>query len=323
MKKVLAFLQDNYEAALYVGAVLLLLLAIFKPQIQLRQEVHNYLLLADVSQSMNAEDVQLNKQNVSRMAYTRQLMKKIVETSPCGTYISLGVFAAEDVALLFMPLEVCANYDVINDSIDHLEWRMGWRGNSRLSFGVKAASTVFDSLNAPAQLLFFTDGDEAPKVNAINKLDLSGVQIGKNVTFVGVGGHEPVPIPRYNSNDKWVGFWSSDAKENSAGAVGVTYSDTSKDDPDPVVAYAEYDRYLSQLDDEYLKSLATEIGGQYIEGADKPDFYNYVQQQKPAASFVTAYSVRWLFLLLAAALIVLTYVPNILFRYAFTRKTGA
>ncbi|HEY0267686.1 MAG TPA: VWA domain-containing protein, partial [Methyloradius sp.] len=63
MKKILAFLQDNYEATLYLGAVLLLLLAIFKPQIQLRQEVHNYLLLADVSQSMNAEDVQINKQN--------------------------------------------------------------------------------------------------------------------------------------------------------------------------------------------------------------------------------------------------------------------
>ncbi len=103
----------------------------------------------------------------------------------------------------------------------------------------------------------------------------------------------------------------------------MTYSDTSKDDPDPVVAYAEYDRYLSQLDADYLKSLATEIGGQYIEGAGKPEFYDYVQQQKPAASFVTAYSVRWLFLLLAATLIVLTYAPNILFRYDFMRKTGA
>jgi len=311
MKNLLNALKENYETALYIGASLFLLLALVKPQIQLRQEVHNYLLLADVSQSMNAEDVKINNQNVSRMAYTRNLMRRIVETSPCGTYISVGVFAAENVALLFMPLEVCSNYDVITDTIGHLEWRMAWRGNSRLSFGVKAAASVFDSLNTPAQMLFFTDGDEAPKVNAINKLDLSGVQIGRNVVFVGVGGHQPVPIPRYNSANKWVGFWSSDAKENSAGAVGVTYSDPGKDEPDPVVAYAEFDRYLSQLDASYLKSLATEINGKYIEGQDTPEFYKYVQEQKPAASFVTGYSMRWVYLSLAGLLIMLTFLPNV------------
>jgi mxaL protein len=310
MKKYIALFKDYHETLLYAGAVFFLLLALVKPQIQLKQEVHNYLLLADVSQSMNAEDVKLNGQNVSRMAYTRQLMKKIVETSPCGTYISVGVFAAENVALLFMPLEVCANYDVMTDTIDHLEWRMAWRGNSRLSFGVKAAASMFDYLNTPAQMLFFTDGDEAPKVNAINKLDLSDVQIGKNVMFVGIGGHQPVPIPRYNSSNKWVGFWSSDAKENSAGAVGVTYSDTGKDEPDPIVASADFDRYLSQLDADYLKNLAKEIQGQYIEGQDTPAFYDLVQKQRPAASFVTDYSLRWVYLTLAGLMILLTYLPN-------------
>lgn len=310
MKKVVAFLKANHETALLLGALLLLSLALVKPQIQLKQEVHNYLLLADVSQSMNAEDMKLGSQNVSRMAYTRHLMKKVVETSPCGTYFSVGVFAAENVALLFMPLEVCANYDIITDAIDHLEWRMAWRGNSRLSFGIKAAASVFDTLNAPAQMLFFTDGEEAPKVNAINKLDLGAVQIGKNILFVGVGGHQPVPVPRYNSSNKWVGFWSSDTKENSAGAVGDKYSDTSQDEPDPMVAYAEYDRYLSQLDADYLKSLATEIKGQYIEGQDNSRFYDAVQAQRPAAHFVTSYSIRWLYLVFAGLLVLLTFLPH-------------
>ncbi len=317
MKKLLALLKENHETALYAAAAMFLLLALVKPEIQLKQEVHNYLLLADVSQSMNAEDVKLGGKNVSRMAYTRHLMKKVVETSPCGTYISVGVFAAENVALLFMPLEVCTNYDVITDSIDHLEWRMAWAGNSRLSFGIKAAASVFDSLNTPAQMLFFTDGDEAPKVNAINKLDLSNVQIGRNVVFVGVGGHQPVPIPRYNAANKWVGFWSSDAKEN--GAVGASYSDASQDEPDPQVAYAEFDRYLSQLADGYLKSLADEIKGKYIEGQDTPEFYKFVQSQKPAASFVTGYSMRWIYLTLAGLTILLTFLPGALARWHSTQ----
>jgi mxaL protein len=312
MKKFIFTLKSNYESLLLIVVALLLLLAIYKPQIQLKQDVHNYLLIADVSQSMNAQDVKLNNKVISRMDYTKHLMKRVVETSSCGTYISLGVFAAENVGLLLTPLEVCANYDVITDSIDHLEWRMAWRGNSRLTFGIKSAESMFDYLNIPATMLFFTDGDEAPKVNAINKLDLSGVQIGKNLLFIGVGGHQPVPIPRYNSSNKWVGYWSSDTKENSAGAVGDTYSDTSKDEPDPIVAYAEFDRYLSQLDSEYLKQISAEIKGSYIEGQDTEEFYTYVQSQKPSASFVTAYSLKWLYLILAILMLLLIYTPEIL-----------
>jgi mxaL protein len=261
---------------------------------------------------MNAQDVKLNSKVISRMDYTKHLMKRVVETSSCGTYISLGVFAAENVGLLLMPLEVCTNYDVITDSIDHLEWRMAWRGNSRLTFGIKSAESMFDYLNIPATMLFFTDGDEAPKVNAINKLDLSGVQIGKNLLFIGVGGHQPVPIPRYNTSNKWVGYWSSDTKENSAGAVGDTYSDTSKDEPDPIVAYAEFDRYLSQLDSEYLKQISAEIKGSYIEGQDTEEFYTNVQSQKPSASFITAYSLKWIYLILAILMLLLIYTPEIL-----------
>jgi len=310
IKSIFAIAKDNYETLLYIAAVALLLLALIKPEIQLKQEVHNYLLVADVSQSMNAEDVKINNQPTSRLDLTRHLMKRVVETSPCGTYISVGVFAADNVALLITPLEVCTNYDVITDSIEHLEWRMAWKGNSRISFGVRAAANTFDSLNVPAQMLFFTDGDEAPKVNVTNKQDLSGVQIGKNFVFVGVGGHAKVGVPRFNAANKRVGYWP--ISETNTGAVGVTYADPSLDDPDPSVANAEYDRYLSQMDEEYLKTLASEIKGKYIAGQDTQAFYAFVQQQKPASSFVSAYSIRWLYLVLAVILILSTYIPNIL-----------
>lgn len=315
----ISFLKQHYETLLYVVAVCLLLLAFFKPEIQLKQEVHNYLLLADVSQSMNAEDVELNNQPVNRLVYTQYLMREIVKTSPCGTYVSVGVFAGENVALLFMPIEVCANFDIINDSIDHLDWRMAWAGNSRITFGIKAAEATFDYLNVPAQMLFFTDGDEAPKSNAINKLDISNVRIGNNVIFVGVGGHESAPIKRFNTNNKFVGYWGTDAAVE-AGASGATYADASLDEPDPPVAYAEFDRYLSKLDADYLKILATEIKGQYIEGVDKPEFYEFVQSQTPAAKFVTAYSLRWLYLLMAAFAVLGTFLPDFIYRFKYKRS---
>ncbi len=318
MNKIISTLKENYETALLVIASLFLLLALVKPEIQLKQEVHNYLLVADISQSMNAEDMKVGTQSVSRLAYTQHLMKQVVKTSPCGTYVSVGVFAAENVALLFMPLEVCANFDIITDSIDHLEWRMAWSGNSRMTFGIKAAEATFEYLNIPAQMLFFTDGDEAPKANGINKLDISNVRIGKNVIFVGVGGHEATPIKRFNANNKFVGYWGTDAAAESAGG-GIMYNDASKDDPDPPVAYAEFDRFLSKLDVEHLKDMTNEIKGQYIEGADKLEFYEFVQSQTPAAKFVTAYSVRWIFLIIAALLVLATYIPDVL-SYRFDKR---
>lgn len=318
MKKIITILRDNYETALLATAAVFLLLALIKPQIQLKQEVHNYLLLADVSQSMNAEDMKVNNQVASRLAYTQHMMKEVVKTSPCGTYVSVGVFAGESVALLFMPLEVCANFDIITDTIEHLEWRMAWKGDSRMTFGVKSAEGIFEYLNIPAQMLFFTDGDEAPKANGINKLDISNVRIGKNVIFVGVGGHEAVPIKRFNANNKWVGYWGTDAAAESAGG-GIMYNDASKDDPDPPVAYAEFDRFLSKQDVEHLKDMTNEIKGQYIEAADKPEFYEFVQSQTPAAKFVTAYSVRWIFLVIAALLVIATYIPDVLL-YRFGKR---
>lgn len=310
MNRIAAILKDNYETALHLTAALLLVFALIKPQIQLKQAVHNYLLVADVSQSMNAEDVKLDNKIVSRLAYTQHLMRRIVETSACGTYISIGVFASDNVALLITPLEVCANYDAIADSIDHLEWRMAWKGNSRISFGIRAAANTLDSLNVPAQMMFFTDGDEAPRVNVTIQQDLSGIQIGKNFVFVGIGGTEKIGIPRYNSSNKKVGYWPI-SDNNNAGAVGVNYADPSLDDPDPPVASAEYDRFLSKLENEYLQGLARDIKAKYIRGADTPAFYDFVQQQKPAASFVTAYSVKWLYLCVALLLLLVTYIPSL------------
>ncbi|OIQ98561.1 hypothetical protein GALL_193860 [mine drainage metagenome] len=315
MKSTLAFLKANYETVLYLLAVIFLILAIIKPEIQLKQKVHNYLLVADVTQSMNAEDEKLNNQPTSRLAYTRYLMKKIVETSPCGTYFSIGVFASDNIALLIMPLEVCSNLDVITDSIDHLEWRMGWKGNSRLSYGVLAAANTFDLLNVPAKMLFFTDGDEAPKVNVTIKQDLSGIQTGKDFLFVGVGGHNKVAVPRFNAANEKVGYWpiSDNNNPRTGGTFTSALASKNQDDPNPTIASAEYDRYLSQLDDEYLKTLAGEIKAKYIKGQDNQEFYTFVQQQKPDASFVTTYSVQWIYLTMALLLLLATYIPNIIF----------
>jgi mxaL protein len=267
------------DTVLHSAAALLVLAAVLHPAIPLKRDLHNYLLVADVTQSMNVEDMPLGTGKVSRLAYTRHLMQEAVASLPCGSHVSLGVFTAESIALLYLPIEVCANFDVIQDSIAHLEWRMAWRGNSRLRFGLKAASATLDALPIPAQMVFFTDGDEAPKLNAINKLDLSHWQGGEGWLVVGVGGDEPMPIPKFDSENHILGYW---ATTNMILAPSQVQSEESVGTRDDTIASDDYNRYLSRLDEPYLKELSREIGARYLRGGD-PESLTEAMRRQPAA----------------------------------------
>ena len=158
---------------------------------------------------------------------------------------------------------------------------MAWKGNSRITFGVKSAAKMQDSLNFPSKILFFTDGDEAPKVNAINRVNLDNFNLGDEIIFVGIGGSEQVPVPRYNSRNMLVGFWGSDIYDSLPGATGSRNIDSGKDEPDPSVASAEYDRYLSKLYEDYLLEIAGQINAKYIKGDFSNSFVSYILKNKP------------------------------------------
>lgn len=318
---------------LLLAALVLLAVVFFQPKIQWKRDLHNYLFIVDVTQSMNAVDMNLdgaksaglktidlqsNNQEISRLAYTQQLLRDAVTDLPCGSKVGLSVFSAESIALLFTPIEVCKNYDVIQDSIAHLEWRMAWRGNSRLRFGMQSAAALLSSLETPAQVVFFTDGDEAPKLNAINKSDLSGWQGGEGWLLVGVGGDEPVPIPKFDSENKVLGYW---AFSNSIMAPSQVQSEESVGTRDDSIATAEYDRYLSQLDEVYLKELSTEIGATYLRASSAETLVDRMQQQKPAGTSLAQIDITPLLILTSLLLVLACYWSSLQgrFRHLFTK----
>lgn len=260
-------------------ALVLLLAALFKPALPMKREVRSYLFVVDITQSMNAVDMSLGGKRVSRIAFARDLLRKTLAELPCGTMVSLGVFSAESVALLFTPIEVCANYAVVQDSIASLEWRMAWRGNSRLRFGLPSAAAIVSSYRTPAQVVFMTDGDEAPKLNAVNKTDLSAWQGGRGWLLVGIGGDQPSPIPKFDSDDKILGYW---AYSNSIMAPSQVQSEESLGTRDNTIASDVYDRYLSQLDETYLRELAREIGAKYLRGNDPEGLEDAMDDMEPA-----------------------------------------
>lgn len=310
-------LLKNQDSVLLILAMLLLVLALFRPTIPLTRDLHNYLFVVDVTQSMNAVDMPINGEPASRLAYTRHLLKNTIAELPCGTNVSLSVFSAESVALLFTPIEVCKNYDAILDSVAHLEWRMAWRGNSRLRFGMQSVTAILSSLPAPAQVVFFTDGDEAPKLNATNKTDLSTWQGGRDWLIVGVGGDEPFPIPKLDSDNKVLGYW---AYSNSIMAPSQVISEDSVGTRDDSIATDDYNRYLSRLEGDYLQELASEIGAKYKQATDAESLLSAMRVQPPAGYATTSFPLDWLLTLGALGMVLAQYRRSlaIKFRHYFT-----
>ena len=278
---VIKYLSHKAELTVMILALLLCLLAMYNPTLQFKKSITSYMLLVDVSQSMNAEDLVVEDSPITRINYTKILLKQIIDKSDCGSFFSINIFVADNVANIIEPVEKCNNYDELMDTINKLEWRMAWKGNSRITFGIKSAAKMQDSLNFPSKILFFTDGDEAPKVNAINRVNLDDFNLGEELIFVGVGGDTPVPVKRYNSRNMYVGYWGSDIYDSLPGATGSRNSDSGKDEPDPSVASADYERYLSKLYEEYLISLSEQIKSQYIKGDLSDKFTKYILSNRP------------------------------------------
>lgn len=301
-------LLKNQDSVLLIMALALLILALFRPTIPLKRDLHNYLFVVDVTQSMNTVDMPINGEPASRLAYTRHLLKNTIAELPCGTNVSLSVFSAESVALLFTPIEVCKNYDAIQDSVAHLEWRMAWRGNSRLRFGMQSVTAILSSLSAPAQVVFFTDGDEAPKLNATNKTDLSTWQGGQDWLIVGIGGDEPFPIPKLDSDNKVLGYW---AYSNSIMAPSQVISEDSVGTRDDSIATDDYNRYLSKLESAYLQELSAEIGARYKRATHSESLLSAMRDQPPAGHDTTRFPLDWLLILGAIGMVLAQYRHNL------------
>ena len=313
--KLLNLIRYKKEFLVLIASIILCLVAIKNPVVNIKKSISSYMLLVDVSQSMNAKDLFFNDESISRIDYTKLLLKKIVDSSKCGSFFSINIFAADNVASIIEPVEKCNNYDELIDTIDKLEWRMAWKGNSRITFGIKSAVKMQDSLNFPSKILFFTDGDEAPKVNAINKINLDNFNFGNEIIFVGIGGNKEVPVPRYNSRNKFVGFWGMDIYDSLPGATGSRNSDSGKDEPDPSVASAEYDRYLSKLYGGYLQEISNKINAQYIIGNLKDNSVKFILKNKPKNKIKSELFLERPSVFIILLLIVILYTENFIALY--------
>jgi len=245
-------------------SIIFLILGLINPKVNIERDIHNYIFVVDISQSMLTKDMSIDGQKVSRLDYSKKLLQGIMDQLPCKTNVSIGMFAGVSVAATYTPINICDNYSAINSTIQHLDWRSVWSGNSRIREGLSNLARLIRSFPQSARVVFLTDGEEAPRLHTFNTRDLSQFQGETDWLMVGIGSEEGSAIPKYDSENQLIGFWSVDSFALQPGIAQISQSNIGARNDS--IAFSESDRYISKLNEKYLIEITSMIKGQYVKG---------------------------------------------------------
>lgn len=251
-------------------ALLLTLLALADPRLPGSGPRHDWVLVLDVTQSMNVPDMPQRGpdgriQLLPRLAHAKASLDRLLPELPCGSRLGLALFTEFRSFLLLAPMEVCANYSELKTSLARIDGRMAWTGNSEVAKGLYGALNLAAALPDKPAVVFVTDGHESPPVNPRYRPEFSGTPGAVRGLIVGVGGDTPAPIPRSDPLGRPLGMWDADevmqvdprslGRQGSGEALVDTLADQAVR---PIPGAVPGREHLSALRGEYLQWLAEE-----------------------------------------------------------------
>jgi len=306
----LAGLHKDYRfwcLALALAAMLALFIHPEEPQMR---PVYNLTFIVDITRSMNAEDYRLDDKPVSRLHYVKHTLRELLAKLPCRSKVGLGVFTERRSTLMFEPIEVCSGFAELDAAIAGLDWRMAWAADSRIANGLLSALEILQ--HGDAKVVFVTDGQEAPPVNPRYRSDFSAIKGKLDGMILGVGGLQPVPIPKFNAKGEAAGFYSADDVPQRS-----TFGESDLN-PEKIEGYdarnapfgraaATGSEHLASLREPYLQQLAAEAGLRYERLTDADALSEALQKPGFAVQKQVAADVRWQAALAALALLLPIY----------------
>jgi mxaL protein len=196
--------KEWWRLGLLVAALLCLLSTFTLPRIELQSDRYRAVLVVDITRSMNVRDYPLDGRAASRLDVVKTGIHSLLLNSACRSELGLAIFASRRAFLLFEPLEVCDNFAPITAAIEALNWRMAWQGDSGIAYGLNSAFDLARSMNA--DLIFVTDGQEAPPPPRRGPPRFRGESGQVAGLILGVGGYRPAPIPKYDRDGQEIGL---------------------------------------------------------------------------------------------------------------------
>lgn len=262
-------------------AMILLTVCLLNPHLQLPNRVYDWLIVIDVTQSMNVRDYSVNKNGISRLEFVKKNVRDSLRGLPCGSRVSLAMFAEREALTIVRPVEICAHYSALDQTISRLDWRMAWAADSFIAHGVFKAIEQATKMGKTTRILFVTDGHQAPPANPKYMPTFSG-KVGEVKGYiVGAGQLSPSQIPKLDDRNEIAGYWThEDVQQFGSFGMAETLSVLAMEQ-------GQHDRnaghgagadilagaHLSALDENNLKKIAKQTGLDYLR-LDQPQRFS-------------------------------------------------
>ena len=296
MRSSLSALLDTDSFVLAVACALLIL-ALLLPPLPIKHDTYDYIVIFDITQSMDVQDYELNGSAISRLAFARKATELGLRQLPCGSRIGWGAFTGYRTLLLLAPVEVCANYGDLLSSLSKVDGTMRWENASEITKGVFWSMRAAKELPARPGVIFITDGQEAPPLDPNNPLplfdDLKPGQI--HGWLLGAGGDILMPIPRTDDDGNTMGFWRADDVLQPGEVVPGTIQGGTE--------------HLSALRAGHLQNLAREVGFEYARLREPESIARAMRDKRFARREVARTDLSWAPLLAALALLAGRFSP--------------
>ncbi|MFC4314311.1 vWA domain-containing protein [Steroidobacter flavus] len=280
-----------------VLALVLLLVALVMPRVELPRDTYDYLLVFDISQSMNVEDYRLDGNPVSRLVFAHEAARQMLRDLPCGSRVGWAAFTGYRTIPLLSPVEVCAYYNDLIASLDQIDGRMRWSNASEITKGVYWSVLSAQETSPRPDVVFITDGQEAPPLDPAYPPRLLE-DLPKQLIhgwLIGIGAYAPSPIPRIDEEGHRQGYWNADEVVQPS-AFGNTTA--------PPI------EHLSAVREPHLQALANQLGFSYAHLTGPASLSDSVRDRRYARRQPTPTDLYWLPASIAVLLLAIRFLPS-------------
>jgi len=203
----------DLRGSLMAAALLLLAICLASPHATLPERVYDWFIVLDITQSMNVRDYTdeyNNSRSISRLELAKQSIRQSLRNLPCGSQVALGFFTERETLNIVRPLEVCAHFSALDQTVSRMDWRMAWAADSFIAHGIYSAIEQAPKLGQNMHVAFITDGNQAPPVDVKYMPTFAGKPGNVQGYLFGAGKTALSPIPKLDEHDNITGYWDQE-----------------------------------------------------------------------------------------------------------------
>ena len=297
-------------AIIMASALILIMAALWLPQVSRDVKIMDTLFILDITDSMNVQDVELDGEKVSRLSWAKDFTRRTMLEMPCGAHAGLAIFSEARSLILMNPVEVCSSYHDLRQMLEQLDPYMAWARSSEVSKATYTAIRQAKNIDPKPTIVMLTDGHESPPIHESLFPKFAGTPGEIRGLLVGIGGEDLLPIPKTNEAGEIEGVWEvNDVMHQDVYAS--MQADTTINTNIPRT------EHLSSQKKSHLETLANRVGFAFVSSPTKPaKLVEKIKDESDTRELTVDYDLYVWLSGLALILILLVYLP-----YGWIAKT--